>query len=517
MERRTAFLLALVALLLLFLAAALRGVGTADSKPPVVATPPPTAPVLSISPPPPPPPPRPPRPPRPPDSVVDIDAYGWRSRLGDLANMAKKDEVWLVSRRSVEEAGQDIDNFTASSFQWTVEEDPLPGAAPPVEWRLARVPIPRQRVWMALIMVQFPQRCYPPGVAPRFSSRHGGKKMKGSGLASSPAFTKHRWRPLFNLFQEGFFVFAARSSHYLQRAVCAQQSAHLYHLNADQPWLYAVLPPAPNGTARYVCPQKDWRCFFLPHTSCECDVGVDLPCAPMPTPLLMKSGRLSLRDCAKMDPFEGLDPVESAVLGAHTMAFMIRQQMWVRQAVAARERQLLEKWGGLGDREGFGRGPCAVIHVRRGDRRLSYHPRPGYVYHPSDPQEFVAKARNFSALPPGGDILVMSDDAEVITTLRASGGNRFLALDRKRHTGEQPNGAHLPSGDGREELLLILLLIRLVNRCRAGFVASHSSGFSVNLHRLQCGGQWNCTPFDDVRPERPAPPPPAAVRLSKPL
>eukprot|EP00756_Hemistasia_phaeocysticola_P060487 Hpha_TRINITY_DN4072_c0_g1::TRINITY_DN4072_c0_g1_i1::g.63633::m.63633 len=176
--------------------------------------------------------------------------------------------------------------------------------------------------------------------------------------------------------------------------------------------------------------------------------------------------------------------------------YFLRPLGWVMKAVLQKYELFLQRNGGLGSTLGFGNGPCAVVHVRRADITLGGKP---HRYVPV--ARYIEELKVFPKAHPIIDILLMTDDANAVREAQTDASHRWLTVERSRFNGSEGGWEnHFPSRSPSEEVINILLLFKLVRRCRAGFVGSMNSAFSKLLFDHSCWdlGKWSCPPFASI-------------------
>eukprot|EP01065_Artemidia_motanka_P011832 TRINITY_DN16452_c0_g1_i1.p1 TRINITY_DN16452_c0_g1~~TRINITY_DN16452_c0_g1_i1.p1 ORF type:complete len:483 (+),score=49.92 TRINITY_DN16452_c0_g1_i1:151-1599(+) len=414
------------------------------------------------------------RKPAPTNVTLSMDVRGWELNAPQPVGRAT---LILTSNGKFGSADDKVDSFVAANALWRVDKDPASAedrsAVGFHEWRLRPVAPAVREVWEHVMVGQ--RNCGKRGAKPQLVPSHGFAVDTGTAIFG------------------------------MQYAGCTGQAAYVipggneysYHWHYSVGYQKAgrlgrgirargVRTGELNTHVEPVCPEKDFSCYFLPATRCKRCRGCS---------------QLRLKDLQVCTPawdeMQARTPMLLGYFGLRT--YFMRPKGWLRRVVLRRYANFVRQQGGqLGvGRYGFGNGHCAAIHVRRSDISLGQRGTK-LMYAPVT--SFVDKLRTI-ADPMPRDILLMTDDAGAVEEAKAIAEFRWVTMDRKRFRGSSGGWEnHFPSGDPKEEVITILTLLRLVSRCRAGFIASGTSGFSKLLYQHQClwKGEWSCTPHANV-------------------
>eukprot|EP00756_Hemistasia_phaeocysticola_P045212 Hpha_TRINITY_DN18975_c0_g1::TRINITY_DN18975_c0_g1_i1::g.17524::m.17524 len=401
---------------------------------------------------------------------VSIDGpSGWARLLPKISSSRGTLRVTLLSRRPLAEAENDIDRMLAQHARWEVLSEPTgsEGKGDVLKWVIRPVAKPLHHTYKYI--------------------ERGMKNCSGGA------------RPYY-VASHGFAVDVTVASFGMQAAGCTGRAISVRPGGNEfsKEWHYSVgynkggslgagirrqgVPTGENAV-KPVCAAKDFSCFFLEATKCKECVHNTQGCESL-------RQQTDARNCVRKRWNEELD---TGLFFFSLRQYFIRPVGWLRRELRFREAKFLAKWGGGQDDEGFGKGQCATVHVRRADVSLG---KRGKALRYVPLKEFV-EALEKTADGPVKDVLLMSDSATTFDEAKEFPQIRWVFIDRKRFKGSEGGWEnHFPSGDPREEVINILLLTRLVPRCRAAFIASGTSSFSKFMHEFSClhGGKWKCPP-----------------------
>mmetsp|Transcript_21844 Transcript_21844/g.33181 ORF Transcript_21844/g.33181 Transcript_21844/m.33181 type:complete len:497 (+) Transcript_21844:44-1534(+) len=216
----------------------------------------------------------------------------------------------------------------------------------------------------------------------------------------------------------------------------------------DQRWLYSNQRNA-NGTGTPICESGDMECYFLPITNCH--------------------AKVKQHDGYDMDIVKQHGSRFDAPHITWLRQYLTRPQLWLRHEIYKLRKPFLQRLRQSSS--------CTVIHVRRTDVLLEGNWRKRRHYFALD--DYLHVTRRYPDIA-DKNILLLTDDQSTIDELhKYHNGTEsqwtYLPRFRWRGTEGGMNG-HLPSGDVKKEIIILLTELSLAGHCNR--LIHGKSGFS---------------------------------------
>lgn len=195
------------------------------------------------------------------------------------------------------------------------------------------------------------------------------------------------------------------------------------YTSPDTGWHYA----SKKDGSKPVCPERTMQCYFLNMTSCPPN----------------NSRRASYdRQSFLTGNWNGFHQARDY------LEFSIRPQTWLRKEVYKFSKPYAQRLST----------PCTVLHVRRGDVVL-LDPRPRR-YHAIS--EYMNEHNNVSR-----SVLLLTDDHNAIgEAIHDFPDHDWVYINRTRYKGAEGGWEnHIPSDDPKQEVVVLLSLLRLTRKC----------------------------------------------------